>query len=88
MKNRERAFDLIMQSLKEVRAYRQGKLTLRDRKYLPSLLKAAPRPNERLVGGTDVRVIVENNPRHGREPRSVLAMRGDELEGTFILLCR
>lgn len=32
------------------------------------------------------KVIVEGNPRYGREPRSVLAMRGDELEGTFHLL--
>ena len=32
------------------------------------------------------KVIVENNPRYGRRPCPVLAMRGDELEGTFVLL--
>jgi len=32
------------------------------------------------------KVIVESTPRFRREPRSVLAMRGDELEGTFLLL--
>jgi hypothetical protein len=32
------------------------------------------------------KVVVENNSRYGRDPRSVLAMRGDELEGTFLLL--
>ena len=32
------------------------------------------------------KVVVENNSRYGREPRPVLAIRGDGLEGTFLLL--
>lgn len=31
------------------------------------------------------KVVLGNNPRYVKEPRSVLAMRGDELEGTFLL---